>query len=265
MNWTIFKNIFKMNWKLLIIFVGLLCIYLAVIISLIDPNDMEKIQELYGTMGSFVGAFSIRIDSMTSPLNYTASTFFSVIVMAFTMVFYVIQANSLIAKRVEDTSIACTLAAPVKRSTLVLTCGIYLIFSMVVLFVGILVCGSTMLGTFGNFDFLAYLNLVGVTFVLCTAVAMLSYFLSIAFCDSKLGSKLAVGVPIGLLFLQVLGGAGGEKTEWLTKMTPFGYLDSVGIVTGKVETLGMYLIFGCAIIVFLIASAIAFNQKRLPI
>lgn len=106
---------------------------------------------------------------------------------------------------------------------------------------------------------------VGVTFCLCTAVAMLSYFLSVAFCGGKWGTGLAVGVPIGLLFLQIIGGVGGEQTEWLSKITPFGYLDSVGIVTGEVSTLGLYLAFGGAIIVLLAASVYVFNRKRLPI
>ncbi len=265
MSLTIFKNTFKRNWKLLLIFLVVLCMYLSIIISLIDPDDMAEVQGLFGTMAGFLEAFSIDIAAMTSPLNYTASTFFSVLVMAFTMVFYVIQTNGLIAKQVDDTSLACTLSAPVKRSTVVLTRGFYLIFSMLILFIGIFACGCGMLSTYGEFDVGAYANLVGVTFCLCTAVATLSYFFSVVFCGSKLGTGLTVGVPIALLFLQIIGGVGGEQTKWLSKITPFGYLDSVGIVTGETATLGLYLAFGGAIIVLLTASVYLFNRKRLPI
>lgn len=265
MSIPIFKNTLKRNWKLLLIFSCLLCFYQTVIISLIDPNDMEKVKELYGTLGDFMGAFSISIASMTTPLNYTASVFFSIIVMAFTMAFYVIQNIQLIVKGVEDSSIVCTLSAPVRRSTLAVTNGIYLIFSMLVLFGIILASGSIMLNSYGDFDFEAYLNLVGVTFFLCTAVAMLSYFLSVAFCDTRWGIRLAAGVPLILLFLDMLGGAGGEKTEWLKKVTPFGWLDSVGIAMGEVETWWMYLALGVAIFIFLSAAVFVFNRKRLPV
>lgn len=265
MNRTIFFNTFKRNWKLLLIFLIILCMYLSIIISLIDPEDMTKVQALFGTMAGFMDAFAIDISAMTSPLNYTASTFFGVLVMGFTMVFYVIQTNRLILKSVDDTSLACTLSAPVKRSTLVLTYGLYLVFSMLILFVGIFICGCGMLSMYGEFDVGAYANLVGVTFCLCTAVAMLSYFVYVACCGNKLGIGLTTGAPIALLFLQILGGAGKEQTEWLSKITPFGYLDSVGIVTGEVSTWGLYLVFLGAVIVLLAASVYVFNRKQLSI
>lgn len=265
MNLTIFKHTLKRNWMLLAVFLTVLCLYLSIIISLIDPNDMAEVQNLFGTMEGFMGIFSIEIAAMTSPLSYTASTFFSVLVMAFTMVFYVIQAHRLIAKPVDDTSLACTLSAPVKRSTLIFTQGAYLVFSMLVLFAGILLCGSLMLGTYGAFDFGAYANLVGVCFCLCTAVAMLSFFLSVAFCGSRLAAGLTAGVPIALLFLQMASGAGGEQTAFLAKLTPFGYLDSVGIVNGDVSVWPLYAVFLGAIVLLLAASAFVFRRKRLPL
>lgn len=265
MSIAIFKNTLKRRWKLIVIFLLLLSFYQSIIISLIDPKDMGKIQELFATMGDFMGAFSISIASMTSPLAYTASVFFSLIVMAFTMVFYVIEANALIAKPVDDTSIVYTLCTPVTRTKLALTQGIYLIFAMAILFCGILATGAIMLSTKGDYEFWAYANLVGITFMLCTAMAMLSYFLSVAFCTSKLGTGLSVGVPIGMMFICMIGGAGGDKTKGLQKLTPFGWLDSVGIVTGEVETLWMYTIFGVAIIGLLLLTAAVFKKKRLPI
>lgn len=265
MNKTIFKNTWKRQWKLLLIFLCVLCLYQTIIIGLIDPVDMGQVQELFGTMKEYMSVFSIDIAAMSSPLSYTASVFFSVLVMAFTMVFYIIQANALIAKPVDDTSIACTLSTPVKRTTLVLTQGLYLIFSMLVLFAGILLSGSLMLGTMGSYDFWAYLDLVCVTFMLCTSVAMLSYFLSVAFCESKLGTGLSVGAPIALIFITMIGGAGGDKTAWLKNCSPFGWLDSVGIVNGSVETWWLYLAYGAAICVLLYASIAVFKKKRLPV
>lgn len=265
MNWTIFKNTWKQNWKLVLIFLGVLCLYLGVIIGICDPNDMAEVAALYGSIESFLGPFGIDISAYTSPLNYTASTFFSILVMAFTMVFYVIQATALIAKPVDDTSIVCTLAAPVKRSELVLTRGVYLICAMAVLFLGILATGGGVLASYGEFDFAAYCELVAFSYVLCTAVAMLSYFLSVAFCDSKLGVTTAVAVPMGLMVLAMVGSAGGEKLEWMKEITPFGWLDGVGIVTGEVETLGTGLGLAAAILVLLGASVWIFNKKRLPV
>lgn len=265
MNAVVLKHTIRRNWKLPAIFSCVLCLYEAVIIGLIDPRDMDKVRDLYGTIGGYLGAFGIRIESMTTPLSYTASTFFSLIVMAFAMVFYVIQANLLIARPVEDTSIVYTLASPVSRFTLAMTQGIYLIVAMLLLFGAVLGCGAAMLATFGKFDFWAFLDLVAVTFLLCTAIGMFSYFLSVLFCGSKFCTGISAGAPIALLFMAMIGGAGGEKTEWMKKVSPFGWLDSVGIVTGEVDTAWMYPVFLGAILVFLFASAVVFRKKPLPI
>lgn len=265
MSISIFINTLKRSWKLLLIFFVVLCFYLSVIISLINPSDMEKIKELYGTMGNLLPAFGISIASMTSPLSYTASTFFGILVMAFTMVFYVIQGNNLIAKQVDDTSIVYVLSAPVTRTKLIVTQGVYLIFSLAVLFIGILTTGSVILNSYGDFDFKTYLNLVMLTFLLCTAIAMLSFFLTVAFCDTKLGSLLGTGVPIGLLIISMLGGAGGDKAKWLKRVSPFGWIDSVKIVNGDISTWWMYIVFSAFIVILFIASIVVFNKKRLPI
>lgn len=265
MNFVILKNTIKRNWKLMLVFLAVLCFYLSVILYLVDPADMEKVKDLFGMIGGMLDAFGINTAAMTSPLAYTASTFFSVLVMAFTMVFYVIQTRLLVLKPVDDTSIAYTLSAPVTRTSLILTQGFYLIGAMFVLFTGILVTGCAWLGAMGDFDFPAYLNLVSVTFLLSTAVAMLSFFFSAAFCGTKLGSGLAAGVPIGLLILSMIVGAGGDKLKWLENISPFSWLDSVGIVSGNVDTWWMYPSFLAAIVLLLAASVWAFKRKQLPI
>lgn len=254
---------------LLLIFGAVLSAYLGIIILLIDPKDMVKIQELFGTMGDFMGAFGISIAAMTDPLAYTASTFFALMVCAFTMVFYVIQNGRLIVKPVDSGSMAYTLSMPISRASVALTGGLYLVFAMFVHAVLMFGIGAGILS--GMSEYMqsgwlgAYLNLVCVTFLLTTMVAMLSYFFSVAFCDSKLGTGLAAGVPIGLILMSMLGGAGGEQLEWLKNITPFGWIDGVEIVSGTAETLWMYLVFGGAIILFLTASVLVFKKKRLPI
>lgn len=265
MNKTLIMNTIKRNWKLLLIFFAVLSVYLAIIILLIDPQDMEKVRELYGAMGGMLGAFGISIEAMTSPLSYTASSFFGILVMAFTMVFYIIQSSRLIAKPVDDNSIVYTLTMPISRTKLIVTQAVYLIASIFVIFAGILVVGTICLANLGDFNFGIYLNLVILFFLLCTVMAMLSFFFSVAFCDSKKGTALASGLPIGLLILSMLGGAGGDKTQWLMRISPFGWIDAVAVVNGSVSTWWMYPVFISLIAVLFAASMIVFNKKRLPV
>lgn len=269
MSFTLFKNTLKRNWMLLVIFMFLLCSYLGIIISLIDPEDMAQIRELFGTMGSFMDVFGINISAMTDPLAYTASTFFALLVMIFTMVFYIIQNIELIAKPVDTGSMAYTLSMPISRAKVALTQGIYLIFAMAVHSLAMFAVGAGFLSSMSEYlqeDWLfSFLNLVALTFMLTTTIALLSYFLSVAFCDSKLGSRLAISVPITLMLMSMLGGVGGEQTRWLKNSSPFGWLDGVGIINGAVETWWMYPVFGSAILFLLAASVFTFKRKQLPI
>ena len=96
---------------------------------------------------------------------------------------------------------------------------------------------------------------------------MLSFFLSVAFCGSKLGVGLATGVPIALLFMSVMGGAGGDRarlgagriiTIWLVgqcgnrQWTGGNMVDVYRFCRGDIG-------------LFFVAAIIVFNRKRLPI
>ncbi len=265
MNFVIFKDSLSKNFKLILIFMFVLCFYQSAIISIVDLGDMAGVSELFSSFDQFLAPIGINIAGFTSPLNYIASVFYSMLIMGFTMVYYVLTANSLIAKPVSNKSISTTLSLPVKRFTLALTKGIYLIFAMALLFLAIFLSGSLFLSFKSEFPILDYVNLNGVTFCLCTFVAMVAYFLSVLFCNSPFGSRLCVGVPITLLFMSVLGGGIGEKGEWLKNITPFGWLDSVGIVSGEVSALPLYIFFSIGIVALLFLSAAVFTQKDLAI
>ena len=71
-------------------------------------------------------------------------------------------------------------------------------------------------------------------------------------------------------------GNSGKKTAYrairnqsdipcLKQCSPFGWLDSVGIVKWNVETWRMYLIYGSAIMALLGAATAVFSRKHLPI
>ncbi len=265
MSVALIKNAIKRNWKLLLIFAGVLCFYLAVIISLIDPEDMEQVKEIFNFKGNLLSAFGISVEAMTDPLSYTASTFFSLLVMAFTMVFYIIQGNRLVAKPVDNNSLAYTLSMPVSRTKFIVIQAGYLLGSLAVLFIGILATGGIALAVHGNFHFARYLNLVTLTFLLNAVMAMLSFTLSVSFCDSKKGFALGTGVPIALLLISMLGGAVGDKAAWLSKISPFGWLDAVGIVNGRVGVWWMYIAFIAAAGLLFVLSVVIFKRKRLPL
>lgn len=265
MSRTIFYQTCKNNWRIFMIFLVVCCLYLAIIISLIDADNMEKIRTLYSSMGGTLSAFGINVDEMTNPLAYTASTFFGLLDKAFVMVFYIMLSYRLIAKKVENGSLTYTLAMPISRKKLIRTEAMFLVMNVFGIYSGIYLTGLIFLSQFSDFDVVAYSNLVGVTLVFSVMMALISFFLSVAFCTSKLGFILSTLVPVGLLLLSMLVGAVGESLSFLEKISPFSWIDSVGIVSGTVNTSWLYIIFITSSILLYICSSVVFGRKSLPI
>lgn len=264
MNITIFKNIFKRNWILLLIFTVILCFYQGTIISLVNTEDMTSVQELYGSMEGMLKAFGIDITTMTDPLSYTASTFFGLLVLAFPMVYYIILIIKLVIKPIENYSLSYILTSPVSRSKYIVTLALYLLLSLFIMFMFVFITGSVMLNTTGSFNVLAYLNLVTVTYLLCSSIAMFTFFIAVMFCNSKNSVFFTVSIPVGLLILNMLGSV-SDKLSFLTKYNPFGLLQSVKIVNGEISTLWMYVAFTIAIVILLMLSVKTFDKKQLSV
>ncbi len=264
MNKTIFMYTFKRNYKLMIIFLFVLIFYQSAIILFIDPDNMSEIADIFSMADSFLGPLGINLAEFTSPLSYTASTFFSVLVLAFTMVFIIIESIGLVAKQVDDTSITCILMTAVKRSDFLLTKSVFLLFSLLILFIGIFVSGFLALSTFGEFSVFDYFILVLCTYTLCSAVAMLSFFLSVAFCDSKWGIRLAVATPIMMILIKMFSGV-SEDIEWIKYISFYGYYDSTDIINGEVTAVLFIGVLAFITFTLMVASIKVFDKKNLSI
>lgn len=250
----------KQSWKMTTFIALILCAYQAVIISLVNPQDMASIQSLFGVMGGFLDAFGISVESMTSPLAYTASTFFSSLVQIFSMLFYMIAVYIQIARPIQDTSLAYTLSSPVSRKQWLNSHFIALTIELVCLFGLIFVSGSLMLWWKGSFAWQRYALLVFVTWLLVLMMGFLTSFLCVI-ATGHMG--LTIGIPLVFLIASMLCQAGGEKLNWLVKLTPFGWLDSVKIVNGDQSVLfiGIGLVLLCGL--WLGLSQFIFKKKNL--
>lgn len=265
MNYRLFKYNLKRHWKFILGFAFLIVVYLGIIISLIDPSDMEKIKQLFGAMGKFLEAFGISVDAMTSPLAYTASTFFGALSFMFVVAYQLILIIPLFIKPVSNTSIAYFLSQPISRKKYLLTQIIFLIFSMAFIFLAMLLISVIMLSTKGNYNFFSLLNLIGIMFFMNLAVAILAVLFAVIFIDSKKATMITAFVPGSFLFLSIIGNLLKEKTKFIIYLTPFGWIDPVKVVNQTTNPLFLYIIFLVSIVSFSYISILIFNKKRLSV
>ena len=145
----IFKQTLKSNWKLWLIFTGILCGMSALMIMIYNPAIMNNIksmaENLIGNAGSSIGdRFKPMLDNMTSLLGTISGSFYGNLALILPLIYIIITANGLIASQVDKGSMAYILSTPVKRMTVVTTQGIYLIAAVLCMF---LVVTSVGLGT----------------------------------------------------------------------------------------------------------------------
>lgn len=136
----IFKQTLKANYKLWLVFTAIMCVLSAVIIAVFDPKmissmmDMMKDSPIADMMGD-------QISGMTSVLGVLSSSFYSMQGIILPLIFIIMTANSLIASQVDRGSMAYLLSTPIKRSKVVRTQALYLVTSVLAMFLVVTIVG----------------------------------------------------------------------------------------------------------------------------
>src|SRR5699024_913693 len=209
MGLTLYKREMKGSWKLLVIFGAVLTMYVAIIISMYEPDMLKLLDSYAQAMPELMAAVGMTAGA-ADLLGFMISYLYGFILLVFPMVFCILRANGLVAKYVDRGSMACLLAAPVRRSAVALTQAAVLI-SGTVLLVGyvtgleLAVCRSSFPGELAAGELLA-VN----AGLLCLHLFIggVCFLASCAFSDAKYSVAFGAGVPALMFLLQMLANAG---------------------------------------------------------
>ncbi|MCL2172581.1 MAG: ABC transporter permease [Candidatus Bathyarchaeota archaeon] len=140
-NKTIFKQTFKSNYKLWLIFTATLCAMLALIISRFDPIQINSMMDMVmSAFGDVLGDALSAIGPITLN-NMLSGTFYGMLAIVLPVIFVVLTANGLIAAQVDKGSMAYTLSTPIKRRTVAATKATYLITAVLCMFLVVSLVG----------------------------------------------------------------------------------------------------------------------------
>lgn len=265
MNLTLFKREIKSNYKLIIMFLGILTMYSTIIVAMFDPKLGESLQLMAESMPEFFSAFGMTKPA-TTLIGFIANYLYGFILIVIPMIFIIVLANKLVTRYVDRGSIAYLLATPNKRSNIIITQGIFLIVSTLILvvyvtlisiitsemmFKGQLVIGDFIVLNIGLYGLLIFFS------GLC--------FLSACFFND---TRYAYGVGGGLctifVLLQMISQA-GEKAEFLKYMTPLTLFQGEKLSSGNGEgILGVIVLYGVGL-AFYGAAIKIFTKKDLSI
>ena len=262
---TLFKLTLKKNWKLFVIFFGVLTMYSSVMISMYDPENMQAITamtEMFPPKLMEAMNFSSGFSDLT---GYLASWLYGLLMIGFPLVYSIILGNGLVAREVDSGSIVCLLTTPDSRVTIILTKALYAVLSMVVLMASIcilnMIISQAVFPEYFDSDAFLQLNVtVGLANILALSI---SFFFSSLFNTTRCSLAFGAGIPVMFILFNMLGGA-SDQAEILKKISIYGWYDPLEIVGGA-ETAQINLIYIGLIAALLIASVLIFKNKRLPV
>lgn len=265
MNLTLFSRELKKSIPLMLIISAVIAMYTYIIIWMFDPEMIDQLNMWVEAMPEIMAAAGMTA-AATNLLEFEVSYLYGLIFLMLPLVFILLRNNSLIKKYVEDNSIVALLAAPVKRVTVVFTQVIVLVISIF-----LLVCIITGLQlTFGEMLFpgqtpindLLLLN-VGLFGVLLVA-GSIAFCANCTFNDSRISSLFAIGIPILMFVLQMIGNLGGDM-EVANYFTYYTLFNPINLLAGESSALlGVGALYLIAIILFTV-SIIAFKKRDLHI
>lgn len=265
MSLALLKLQLKKNYKLLLIFLGILTMYMSVMISMYDPDDMEALASMLNLMPRDLLSAMGFSDMVTDLTGYLASWLYGMLMIAFPMVYSIILGNKLVAKKVDDCSFAYLLSTPLSRDKIIITKGIYALLSIVALFVFLTIMGVIMANLMypQALNVAKFLLLNFTTLLVNMVVMMICFFFSCLFNDTKRSLTFGAGIPIMFILMKMLGDA-STKIEFLKKISIYGLYDPVELVNGgNIWGVNFFYVFLIATLFTL--SVIVFKNKRLPL
>lgn len=217
------RNLYSLC-KPLLIFAAVLAMYTAVVIYMFDPELAKVLSEYQQMMPEVMAAFGMS-GGGESLIAFLHTYLYGFFMLIFPMVFSIIMVNILLARYVDQGSLACMLATPNSRGKIIATqlisawVGLFLLIALMSA-VGIAVSAALFPGAL---DLRQYLSLNASTFLFHFMIMSICFLAACIFHDSRGYFTLGAGLPLLFYVLEMMANLGGqlEKLQYATLFTLF--------------------------------------------
>lgn len=265
MNLTLLKKEIKSNWVLLVIFLIVLSLYGTMVVAMFDPKLGESLQMMSENMPQVFAAFGMA-DVGTTLLEFVSGYLYGMLYVAFPSVFVIILSNRLVAKYVDNGSMAYLLSVPEKRRKIAFTQGVFLLLSILAMVVYI----ALLLLATGGIMFPGELEIPGFLRVNVGLLGAMVFFGGACFCascffnESKTSTSVGTAVVVYSVLLQMISQV-GDKFEKLKYATPLTLFDVDGLAAGKSEAWVFCVILYVVGFVLMGVGIVRFSKRDLPL
>ena len=265
MTGPLFKREARANYKLVLLFMGILTVYGALIVAMYDPELGKSLQMMAESMPELFSAFQMQSPGNTL-LEFVGNYLYGFILIVIPLLFIVLMASRLVARYIDRGSMAYLLATPHKRRSIIATQGVFMALGtlLLVVYVTVLVlfCGGAMFDE--QLDVGRFLLLNAGLYGLLLFMAGLCFLSVCCFDQTKLSCGLGAGSCIAFILLQMLSQV-GDKMDWLKYLTPLTLFDAGGLIAGETGAVaGFLVLYALGTLLFLSGGAI-FCRRDLPL
>lgn len=215
----------------------------------------------------FLNAFGFE-NGLGNLEDFISGEYYGLIFIVILSIFSVMLSTKLLAKRVDQGSMAYILSAPTTRGKVAFTQAAVLTTGLLIIMAVTTAAGLAgyhlMLG--GDYDFnvsrFLVLNLLG--FLLFFAVGGISFLFSAISNDEKRALGLSGGITFLFFSFDLLGKL-SEKTEWLRSLSVFSLFRPGDIVNGSTDITQVSLVLAAVGFAAFALSILIFKKRDLPL
>lgn len=265
LNLTLFKREIKASYKVFLIIFAVLMMYTGIITSMFDPKLGEVLEQFTQVMPQLMSAFGMT-NPGTTLIEFLSSYLYGFLFLIFPMIFEIILANRLVARYVDQGSMAYLLASPLSRGKIILTqiAVIWISIATLMILITIGEISFAQLMFPGELEISTLLHLNIGLYILHLAISSICFFASCISNETRLSYSIGASIPILFFLIQMLANV-GEKLEFLKYFTIFSLYPSSKIATGEMNAYGYMTILLIVAIVLYGIGGYVFTKRDLPL
>ncbi|MCY8000620.1 ABC transporter permease subunit [Bacillus haynesii] len=270
MNLSLYKQMLRTNMKGIMSYAVGSAFYILLILGIYPSiaGNAEDIEKMIKSMPEgFLNAFGFE-NGLGNLEDFMSGEYYGLIFIVILSIFSVMLSTKLLAKLVDQGSMAYILSAPTTRGKVAFTQAAVLTTGLLIIMAVTTAAGLAgyHLMLDGDYDFnvsrFLVLNLLG--FLLFFAVGGISFLFSAISNDEKRALGLSGGITFLFFSFDLLGKL-SEKTEWLRSLSVFSLFRPGDIVNGSADIAQVSFVLAAVGFAAFALSILIFKKRDLPL
>lgn len=255
----------KSNCKLYIVFLSIIAMYAITLVAMYDPSLKDSLKSLEESMPVVLSAFGMQ-DMGTTLLDFIITYLYKFVLIVTPFIFSIVMCYRLIAKYVENGSLAYLLNSKHGRIKIVITQWISLLLglALMLIFYTVLMIACCSIMFTGELDIPRFLLLNFGLLGLQVFIASFCFMFACLFNDVKYSIGCGGGLISLFIIMQMLFSV-YDNAKILRYCNPLSLFNPHQIINGGIVSIICFALLWGLSAIFLSVGIVGFARKDLPL